>query len=96
MQNPPAIPTIPITWLYCVLMEVQLIIDWHNYAYSIMALSLGKEHALVKLARFIEMTFGRRAGINICVSNAMREDLQKRWGIKLVLLTFSQKKVLKN
>ncbi|XP_014472570.1 PREDICTED: chitobiosyldiphosphodolichol beta-mannosyltransferase-like [Dinoponera quadriceps] len=82
MQNPPAIPTMPVTWFYCVLMEVQFVIDWHNYAHSIMALSLGKDHALVRLAKFIEMTFGRRAGLNFCVSNAMRLDLLNRWGIK--------------
>lgn len=87
MQNPPAIPTIPVCWFYCILMEVQFVIDWHNYAYSIMALSLGKNHTLVKLARFIEMTFGRRAGLNFCVSNAMRQDLKEKSGIKLVLST---------
>ncbi|XP_032669368.1 chitobiosyldiphosphodolichol beta-mannosyltransferase-like [Odontomachus brunneus] len=86
MQNPPAIPTIPVCWFYCVLMEVQFIIDWHNYAYSIMALSLGKNHTLVKLARFIEMTFGRRAGINFCVSNAMQQDLKEKLGVKVCVL----------
>lgn len=68
-------------------MEVQLIIDWHNYAHSIMALSLGKNHALVRLAKFIEMTFGHRAGLNFCVSNAMQQDLKEKWSIKLVLFT---------
>lgn len=85
MQNPPAVPTMPVTWFYCVLMNVQFIIDWHNYAHTIMGLSLGKNHTLVRLAKFIEMTFGRRAELNFCVSDAMRRDLRERWGIKLVL-----------
>ncbi|XP_025152457.1 chitobiosyldiphosphodolichol beta-mannosyltransferase isoform X2 [Harpegnathos saltator] len=86
MQNPPAIPTIPVIWFYCVLMEVQSIIDWHNYAHSIMALSLGKNHALVKLAKLIEMTIGCRVGLNMCVSKAMQKDLKEKWSIKANIL----------
>lgn len=85
MQNPPAIPTIPVCWFYCVLMRVQFTIDWHNYAHSLMALNLGKNHALVKLAKIIEIIFGRRASNNFCVTKAMKEDLRKRWSIKLVV-----------
>lgn len=94
MQNPPAIPTIPVCWFYCVLMGVQFTIDWHNYAHSLMALSLGKNHALVRLARIIETTFGRKAKNNFCVTEAMKEDLEERWAIKLVALDqifFSEK-----
>ncbi|KAH0951382.1 hypothetical protein HN011_007141 [Eciton burchellii] len=78
MQNPPAIPTIPICWFYCVLTETQFIIDWHNYAYSLMALSLGNNHILVKLAKAIEIIFGRRATYNFCVTKAMKNDLEKK------------------
>jgi len=85
MQNPPAIPTIPICWFYCVLTGTQFIIDWHNYAYSLMALSLGKNHILVKLAKAIEVIFGRRATNNFCVTKAMKNDLENRWAIQLVL-----------
>lgn len=89
-QNPPAIPTIPVCWFYCVLMEAQFTIDWHNYAHSLMALSLGKNHVLVRLARFIETTFGCRAKNNFCVTKAMKDDLEKKWAIQLVhhLFTF--------
>jgi len=31
----------------------RLIVDWHNYGYSILALSLGKAHVLVKIARWL-------------------------------------------
>ncbi|KAL6425752.1 hypothetical protein ACFW04_009673 [Cataglyphis niger] len=86
IQNPPAIPTIPICWLYCVIMNTQFIIDWHNYAHSLMALSLGKDHILVNLARRIEKIFGRRAKNNFCVTKAMKEDLEKTWGIQAKVL----------
>lgn len=85
IQNPPAIPTIPICWLYCVVMNTRFIIDWHNYAHSLMALSLGNDHILVSLAKHIEEIFGRRAKNNFCVTKAMKEDLEKTWGIQLVI-----------
>lgn len=85
MQNPPAIPTIPICWLYCIVMNTQFIIDWHNYAHSLMALSLGNDHILVNLTKYIEKIFGRRANNNFCVTKAMKEDLEKTWGIQLVM-----------
>ena len=50
-----------------------------------MALSLKDDHLLVKLAKVIETYFGLKANYNFCVSRAMKEDLQLKWGIKLVL-----------
>ncbi|KYN44169.1 Chitobiosyldiphosphodolichol beta-mannosyltransferase [Trachymyrmex septentrionalis] len=85
-QNPPAIPTIPICWFYCVLTEAQFTIDWHNYAHSIMALSLGENHILVRLSKNIETMFGCRAKNNFCVSKAMKEDLEKKWAIQAKVL----------
>ncbi|XP_011875245.1 PREDICTED: chitobiosyldiphosphodolichol beta-mannosyltransferase [Vollenhovia emeryi] len=85
-QNPPAIPTIPVCWLYCVLMKAQFTIDWHNYAHSLMALNLGQDHALVRFARVIETTFGCRAKYNFCVTKAMKEDLEKKWAIQAKIL----------
>lgn len=84
MQNPPAIPTIPICWFYCILMKAQFTIDWHNYAHSLMALNLGRNNILVKMAKNIETFFGRAAKNNFCVTRAMKEDLDNRWGIQLV------------
>ena len=63
LQNPPSIPVLPICFIYTKLLQLlgkktELIIDWHNYGYSIMALSLGKkgtvEHPLVRLSRLLE------------------------------------------
>ncbi|KAI4494889.1 hypothetical protein M0804_001090 [Polistes exclamans] len=86
IQNPPAIPTIPICWLFSILSESKLFIDWHNYAHSLMALSLNKDHTVVKIAKFIETYFGRKACYNFCVTQAMKEDLQKQWGIEAHVL----------
>ncbi|CAL1686458.1 unnamed protein product [Lasius platythorax] len=86
MQNPPAIPTMPVCWFYCVVTNTQFIVDWHNYAYSLMALSLGNNHTLVGLAENIEKIFGRRAKNNFCVTKAMKEDLEKTWAIQAKVL----------
>ncbi|XP_008214312.2 chitobiosyldiphosphodolichol beta-mannosyltransferase isoform X2 [Nasonia vitripennis] len=86
IQNPPAIPTIPVCWFYCYARRVEFAIDWHNYAHTIMALSLGQNHRLVKLATFIESFFGAKARHNFCVTKAMQEDLEKKWKIQAKVL----------
>lgn len=49
-QNPPGLPAIAVAWLVCVLRGSKLVIDWHNYGYTIMVLSHGREHLLVRMA----------------------------------------------
>lgn len=49
-QNPPTIPTLAVAWIAGRLYGSKFIIDWHNYGFTILGLSLGKSHALVKLA----------------------------------------------
>ncbi|KAG7295758.1 hypothetical protein JYU34_020809 [Plutella xylostella] len=85
-QNPPAIPTLPICRLYCLITKTKFIIDWHNYAYSIMALSLSPSHPLLKLAKKIEQYFGQSADSNLCVTYAMKEDLIQNWNISATVL----------
>lgn len=82
VQNPPAIPTLAVCWFYCLLVNAIFIIDWHNYAYSILALTLSSNAPLVKLSLLYEKFFGKLANINLCVTNAMKEDLNKNWNIK--------------
>ncbi|KAM9844274.1 chitobiosyldiphosphodolichol beta-mannosyltransferase [Aulostomus maculatus] len=86
MQNPPGLPGIAVAWLVSVLRGSSLVIDWHNYGYTIMALSLGPTHVLVRLARWYEHFFGPLATHNLCVTNAMRGDLLGNWSIKATTL----------
>lgn len=51
-QNPPGLPGIAVAWLVCVLRGSRLVIDWHNYGYTIMALSHGRGHLLVRMAKW--------------------------------------------
>uniref|UniRef100_A0A3P9J5S7 Chitobiosyldiphosphodolichol beta-mannosyltransferase n=1 Tax=Oryzias latipes TaxID=8090 RepID=A0A3P9J5S7_ORYLA len=82
MQNPPGLPGIAVAWLVCVLRGSNFIIDWHNYGYTIMALSHGAGHPVVRLAKWYEHFFGPLATHHLCVTNAMKDDLQRNWGIK--------------
>ncbi|KAI3360063.1 hypothetical protein L3Q82_013858 [Scortum barcoo] len=86
MQNPPGLPGIAVAWLVSVLRGSRFIIDWHNYGFTIMALSLGWRHPLVQLAKWYEHFFGPLATHNLCVTNAMKDDLQKNWRVKATTL----------
>ncbi|XP_015236891.1 PREDICTED: chitobiosyldiphosphodolichol beta-mannosyltransferase [Cyprinodon variegatus] len=85
MQNPPGLPGIAVAWLVCVLRGSELIIDWHNYGYTIMALSLGASHPLVRLAKWsvpstrLFCLLPVSAGINGLVETGSLEN----WEIKL-------------
>ncbi|CAJ1075596.1 chitobiosyldiphosphodolichol beta-mannosyltransferase [Xyrichtys novacula] len=86
LQNPPGLPSIAVVWFVSILRGSRLIIDWHNYGYTIMALSHGPRHPLVQMAKWYEHLFGPLATHNLCVTNAMKEDLQKNWGIRATTL----------
>jgi len=40
LQNPPSIPTLLACWLAARLRGARLVVDWHNFGYSILALNL--------------------------------------------------------
>ncbi|XP_026858600.1 chitobiosyldiphosphodolichol beta-mannosyltransferase isoform X1 [Electrophorus electricus] len=86
LQNPPGLPSIAVTWLVSRIIGAQFVIDWHNYGYSIMALTHGERHPIVKAAKWYEKFFGRLSDHNLCVTNAMRHDLLKNWNIKATTL----------
>ncbi|KAJ1796997.1 mannosyltransferase [Coemansia sp. RSA 2399] len=88
VQNPPAIPTLAVARVYAGLTNARLIIDWHNYGYTILGMSLGEGHAVVRLAQWFERAFGKSAYAHLCVTSAMARDLRDSWKVrgKLVVL----------
>ncbi|XP_063790304.1 chitobiosyldiphosphodolichol beta-mannosyltransferase isoform X2 [Pseudophryne corroboree] len=86
LQNPPGLPSIAVAWFFCLLRRCQLIIDWHNYGYSIMSLTNGSGHPVVRIAKWYEKLFGRLSNYNFCVTNAMKEDLLHNWSIRSITL----------
>ena len=75
LQNPPTIPTLPLAWLAAFCRRSKLIIDWHNYGYTILGLTLGKNHFLVKIAQRIEKYFGVLGRHHFCVTYSMQKNL---------------------
>ncbi|KAJ2661159.1 mannosyltransferase [Coemansia sp. RSA 1200] len=51
IQNPPAIPTLAVARICTCLTDTKLIIDWHNYGYTILGLKLGEGHLVTQLAK---------------------------------------------
>lgn len=82
VQNPPAIPALIVCTVYCALTRARLVIDWHNYTHTILALEGGPDRCIVRMARWVESRFGAKSTDNLCVTRAMREDLRAEWGIE--------------
>jgi beta-1,4-mannosyltransferase len=81
VQNPPAVPTLAAALVAARLRRARLVVDWHNFGWAMLALRLGAGHPVVRAARGYERTFGRRADRHLVVSQAMADDLARRWGI---------------
>ncbi|KAL9064316.1 MAG: hypothetical protein Q9161_008948 [Pseudevernia consocians] len=81
VQNPPSIPTFVVAYIVCFLRHTRLVIDWHNFGYSILALRLGSTHPLVRISRLYERVFARSADAHFCVTNAMAHVLKRDYGI---------------
>ncbi|XP_078414437.1 chitobiosyldiphosphodolichol beta-mannosyltransferase [Cetorhinus maximus] len=86
LQNPPGLPAIAATWAVCLLRGSKFIIDWHNYGYTIMSLTHGDHHPIVLIAKWYEQFFGKLSDSNLCVTEAMKEDLRVNWNIKAITL----------
>ena len=81
MQNPPSIPTLAIAQLICFIRNTHLIIDWHNFSHSILALKLGPRHPLVRISEWYERTFSQAATAHFTVTNAMARVLKQDYHI---------------
>jgi len=84
VQNPPALPSLPIAWLAARLRGATLIIDWHNLSYSIVALRLPPRHPIVRLVAASEHIIGERADLHLSVSEHLRERLRREWQIEAI------------
>jgi beta-1,4-mannosyltransferase len=81
VQNPPAVPTLLVTFAAARLRGSRLVIDWHNLAWAVLALGVGRGHPIVRLARWYERALGRRADAHLAVSDALRDELTGHWGL---------------
>ena len=76
VQNPPCVPLLFVLALLKTLRlnRSTIIIDWHNYGYSIMRVNRVSK-VLVFIGKVYEMYFGRFGDLHLCVSHAMQIDL---------------------
>ena len=63
--------------LVCFLRNTKLVIDWHNFGYSILALKLGRSHPLVRISHLYERIFSQHAAAHFTVTNAMARILEE-------------------
>lgn len=87
VQNPPSIPTLLIAALACYLRGTKLIIDWHNFGYSILSLKLGEQHPLVRISYAYEFVLARLAYAHLTVTDAMGHILRDKLGSKAMIRT---------
>lgn len=86
VQTPPALPTLPVAVSVARIRGARLIVDWHNETSAMLALRLGTRHPVVRLARWCERLFGRRADAHLCVSHAMATRLAQEAAIQAAVL----------
>jgi beta-1,4-mannosyltransferase len=64
---------------------MKFLVDFHNYGYSILKLS-ARSAFVVRLARWYEMRYAKKAHKAFCVSKSMQKDLKDSWGIDAVVV----------
>ncbi|ORX94756.1 beta-1,4-mannosyltransferas-like protein [Clohesyomyces aquaticus] len=81
VQNPPSIPTLAIAALVCWFRQTELVIDWHNFGYSILAMKLGARHPLVRISALYENVCARLASGHFTVTHAMARVLKRKYRV---------------
>lgn len=82
VQNPPAFPTLAVSWFSLRHRGARFVIDWHNIGYTLLQLRMGQWHPAVRLARWYERRDARRVDANLCVSRGLAAFLESRFGVK--------------
>ena len=56
--------------------RARLVFDWHNFAYTLMAIGMGRGHPVVRLAEKYERHWGRSSDASLCVTRAMQASVR--------------------
>ncbi|XP_019433857.1 PREDICTED: UDP-glycosyltransferase TURAN isoform X1 [Lupinus angustifolius] len=86
VQNPPSVPTLVAVKWASWLRNSSFVIDWHNFGYTLLALSLGRNSHFVSLYKWFEKHYGKMADASLCVTRAMQHELAQNWGINATVL----------
>ncbi|KIL93540.1 hypothetical protein FAVG1_03522 [Fusarium avenaceum] len=89
IQNPPSIPTFHVAFMVSLMRGSKLVVDWHNYGYTILAQNKWYYKPLVPVYRWYETGFGRYLGdVNLAVTDAMARQLKvKPFSVKRPVYT---------
>ncbi|KIX03394.1 uncharacterized protein Z518_06946 [Rhinocladiella mackenziei CBS 650.93] len=87
VQNPPSIPTLLVASIVCFVRATRLVIDWHNFGYSILALKLGDDHPMVTMSKLYETTLAKTANANFTVTHAMARIVRSEFVTDASVLT---------
>jgi beta-1,4-mannosyltransferase len=90
LQNPPGIPALAVMLICARLRSARVVVDWHNFGYTVLALKAPPDGTRVRLTRWYERTLGRRADGHLCVSRAMQKQLQEGWGLHDVEIVYDR------
>lgn len=86
VQNPPSVPTlVAVKWASWI-RHSAFIVDWHNFGYTLLGLSLGRGSRFVAVYRWFEKHYGQLADGSLCVTKAMQHELAQNWGIRATVL----------
>ncbi|XP_073220278.1 UDP-glycosyltransferase TURAN isoform X3 [Cicer arietinum] len=86
VQNPPSVPTLVAVKWASWLRNSSFVIDWHNFGYTLLGLSLGRNSRFVSLYKWFEKHYGKMADASLCVTKAMQHELAQNWGINATVL----------
>ena len=82
VQNPPAFPTVAVSWFTLRTRGVRFVIDWHNLGFTLLRRRVGSWHPAVRLARWYERRDAARVQANLCVSRGLAAFLASRFGVR--------------
>ncbi|KAI7849784.1 hypothetical protein BDC45DRAFT_546785 [Circinella umbellata] len=91
VQNLPAIPTLMIARIIVTLRQAKLIIDLHNFGYSVLGIKLGMDSKVVQLAKRYEQYFGKRPYAHLTVTDRMHRELVD-WGVSGRVITYKDQR----
>jgi len=86
VQNPPAIPTLFVSWLASRLRGARFVIDWHNLSHTLAAVKVGEQHRAVKAIKRSEKRWAKRADAHLAVSMALAEWLARECRVKAAVV----------
>ncbi|KAB2011205.1 hypothetical protein ES319_D09G004900v1, partial [Gossypium barbadense] len=86
VQNPPSIPTLMAVKWVSSLRKSAFIVDWHNFGYTLLGLSVGRSSPFVSIYCWFEKRYGQIANGSLCVTREMQLELAQNWGNRATVL----------